>query len=74
MNNPNCDGAGPHCAGPVKVLPMHKFETHHGNLILCRNCFNREIEFRAIRNQRLAKDCAFALPSWDSLKVYEVGR
>lgn len=41
-----------------------------GNMILCRNCFNRELSWREQRNRELSKDCAFALPTWDSLEIY----
>jgi len=70
MKNPNCDND--HCwdeNGEVRVLPMHKLE-NHGNLILCRACFNYEIRYRRERNRDLAPDCAFDLPTWESLKVY----
>ena len=67
--NPNCDGSGPCSFGEVRVLPLGS-EPHHGNLILCRSCFNREIAFRQDRNKELSKDCAFNLPTWDSLEVY----
>jgi len=34
-------------------------------------CFNREIAYRRERNRELSPECAFALPAWESLKVYE---
>lgn len=67
--NWNCDGAGPHQEGAVRVLPMGK-NPDHGNLILCLNCYCREMAFRRERNRELAADCAFDLPSWETLKVY----
>ncbi len=67
MKNPNCDGSGP-CIlnGEVRVLPTGG----DSNGLLCRLCFNREIAFRKDRNKELSKDCAFALPKWESLRVY----
>jgi len=64
--NWNCDGSGPHTAGEVRVLPTGG----DSNAILCRSCFDREIAYRRERNRELSKDCAFKLPTWDSLKVY----
>ncbi len=70
MQNWNCDGSGPHCGPEVRVLRIGA-TADQGNMILCRNCFNREIDFRVERNRELAKDCAFQLPAWDSLEVYK---
>lgn len=69
MKNDNCDGSGPCYPGKVRVLPIGT-NPHHGNLILCRACYLREIAVRKDRNTDLAKDCQFALPTWESLKVY----
>lgn len=68
--NPNCDGSGPHKAGEVRVLPVSSI-ADHGNMILCQMCFNREIAWRKERNRELSQECWFALPAWESLKVYE---
>jgi hypothetical protein len=43
--NWNCDGAGPHTAGEVRVYPLGA----GGNLILCCNCFARENNYRLTR-------------------------
>lgn len=67
MINWNCDGSGPHTPGEVRVLPYGG----DGNLILCYNCYLREMRFRKERNRDLSKDCQFKLPQWDDLKVYE---
>jgi hypothetical protein len=67
--NPNCDGSGPHDPGEVRVLPLGS-QPNHGNLILCRQCFGRELSFRRERNWSLSKDCKFKLPPWESLEVY----
>lgn len=69
MNNCNCDGSGPHSGPEVRVLPLGK-NPHHGNLILCRNCHARELEWRKERNPELAEDCRYDLPAWESLEVY----
>ena len=66
MINPMCDGSGPCSFGEVRVLPTGG----DGNAILCRNCFNREIEYRVERNRDLSPDCRFALPAWGSLEIY----
>lgn len=65
-HNPNCDGSGPCLPGQVRVLPTGG----DSSAILCRSCFNREIAYRRDRNRELAKDCAFALPQWEQLKIY----
>ncbi len=66
--NPNCDGNN--CilpGGEVRVLP---YSCDGGNLILCSNCFRREIKWRKERNKDLMKEAQFDLPEWDCLKVY----
>jgi len=68
-NNPNCDGSGPHAAGEVRILPVSA-NPDHGNMILCRNCYHREIAYREDCNKTLASNDQFALPVWDSLKIY----
>ena len=70
LHNNNCDGD--HCAaetGEVRVLPLGK-NSYHGNLILCRSCFDHEIRYRRERNTDLTADCRFALPTWESLEDY----
>lgn len=69
MQNWNCDGSGPHSGPEVRILRIGA-TADQGNMILCRNCFNREIAFREDRNRDLGKDCQFELPAWDSLEVY----
>lgn len=71
MTNPNCDHEK--CAsetGEVRVLPLTK-DPHHGNLILCRACYAYELGWRIMRNKELSKEAQYALPAWESLKVYE---
>ena len=69
MNNPMCDGSGPCADGEVRVLPVGS-SPHHGNMILCRLCFGRELAWRRDRNHDLAKDCQFKLPAWETCEVY----
>jgi len=66
-----CDGG--YCdrnEGEVRVLPTGG----EGNMILCFACYRAEITWRKQRNRELSPDCQFALPSWDSLKVYPKDR
>lgn len=68
MQNQNCDGGV--CLsskGEVRVFPTGG----GGNAILCKACYFHEIAYRKDRNKDLDKDNQFALPAWDSLKVYE---
>lgn len=69
MKNPMCDGSGPCDPGAVRVLPLGG-NPHHGNLILCRCCFERELAYRRDRNRDLAPSAAFALPKWTDLQPY----
>lgn len=67
MTNPNCDGG--QCrkvTGEVRVLPTGG----DSNGILCRDCYAYEMQFRRERNRDLSPDCQFALPAWESLRVY----
>lgn len=69
--NPNCCGG--HCLfdeGEVRVLPLGKIPDH-GNLILCRYCFEHEMNYRRDRNRELSREAQFQIPTWDSLKVNE---
>lgn len=69
MNNPNCDGGGPCKPGEVRKLP---YGSSGGNLILCRNCYEKEIAWRKEANQRYRD--AFSrddTPAWDTLAVVE---
>lgn len=64
-----CDGSGPCDPGRVRVLPIGP-SPHHGNLILCRCCFERELAYRLERNRELSTDCAFKLPKWTDCEIY----
>jgi hypothetical protein len=67
VQNPNCDGSGPHALNPeVRVLPAGG----ESNLILCENCYAHEIAYRRSRNQSLSESAQFKLPEWKTLTVY----
>jgi hypothetical protein len=68
-HNPNCDGSGPCLKGEVRVLPLGT-SPHHGNIILCKNCFRHEINWRYERNTELSRDCQFRTPEWLECKLY----
>lgn len=72
MDNPNCDGNGPHAGGGVRLLSLGA-NPYHGGLILCRSCHRSELRWRRLRNRELAEFAKFTLPEWDSLQVYEGG-
>jgi len=63
-----CGGSGPHSGNEVRVLP-HTKTPLHGNDILCRSCFNREIAYRRERNLRLADFAKYDTPAWEDLRV-----
>ena len=69
FQNTSCDGAGPCDPGRVRVLPVSS-DPHYGNMILFRNCFDREIAFRVMRNSNLHPDLQFSLPEWTRLAIY----
>ena len=64
----NCDGSGPHAEGAVKVMRCGG----SSNLILCRNCWQRELNYRHMRNRDLGRDFKFDLPAWETAEVYAV--
>lgn len=64
--NPNCQGS--HCtkpAGQVRKLPAGG----DSNMILCKECFKHEIEFRKQRNND-GSGATFELPRWSDLDPY----
>lgn len=68
IKNPNCDGE--HCTsdkGEVRVLPVGEC----GKFILCRSCYEYEINYRQWRNQDLENAAQYPLPSWASLTIYQ---
>ena len=69
MNLNNRCGGG-HCQnaeGEVRWLPTGG----DSNAILCRACFEHEMNYRRDRNRELAPECAYALPRWEDLKRNE---
>lgn len=66
-NRYDCDGSGPHNPGTIRTLPTGS----DGNVLLCRACFTREIQWRRQRNIGLEDWARFELPAWDSLTTYE---
>jgi hypothetical protein len=67
VHNYNCDGGN--CTtedGEVRRLPCGRSL----NLILCRECYDREMDFRQRRNTSSGKSL-FQLPKWEELKVVE---
>ena len=65
-----CGGQGPHSGSEVRLLP-HSNTSLHGNDILCRACFNREIAYRRERNRDLGKFAQYDLPAWEDCEVYK---
>ena len=69
IDNPNCDGAGPHDSGEVRRFPTGG----GGAAILCRRCYVTEYTWRRQRNLELATaktGTAFDTPVWGDLEVY----
>jgi len=66
MINSMCDGSGPCNMGEVRVLPTGG----DSNAILCRGCYERELDYRRERNRDLEAFAQFKLPTWESLAVY----
>lgn len=67
--NNDCCGNGPHTAGEVRLMP-HSDTPLHGNDILCRSCWLRELSYRRERNRDLAEFARYSLPAWETEKVY----
>lgn len=67
VKNWNCDGSGPCSEGSVKLLPLGG----GANLILCKNCWNREMEYRKTRNLSLGTFAQYDIVRWEDGKLYE---
>ncbi len=52
----------------VRVLPLGR-SPHHGNLILCRRHYQREMTYRRERARETGAD-KWEFPEWDTLDVY----
>lgn len=73
MKNPNCDlGECTSSNTEVRLLPLGR-DPYHGNIILCRSCFEHEMQYR--RDQAHDTGCPENWDTdvtWESLKIYEV--
>ena len=68
MKNDNCDNNKClYAGGKVRLLQGGG----GGNLILCRACYQFEINYRNQRNRDLDADHQFLTPEWRTLEVYE---
>jgi hypothetical protein len=62
----SCDG-GHLTINPVKVLPISKAG---GNLIVCYQCFLKEMKAR-IKGAKINGKDKYDFPKWDELKEYK---
>ncbi len=69
MENNNCSGSGPHASGECRVMPTGG----GGNMIFCRYCWERELQYRGERNHSVLHPVAFPfdLPRWENAAVHE---
>ncbi len=65
-----CFGAGPCEPGDVRVLPMMPGDSPHAHLLLCRQCFDKELAYRRQRNPDLPLNHLYDLPAWETLPVW----
>ena len=63
--NDNCDGAGPHVEGEVRLIRHDRGEEER----VCRACHGRRIRWRSRQNNS-SKAQVFTIHSWDELEVY----
>lgn len=69
MRNWDCEKG--ECVDPTS--DVRKLPTGGGaNAILCRSCFENEIQYRKDRNKTLHPEERFATPRWEDLEVYEI--
>lgn len=70
MDNPNCDGAGPHAAGETRLYPLSTKAADGGsNLILCRRCWDHENRYRADRARKFKNPENWPQEDWNTAKV-----
>lgn len=67
--NPNCDGAGPHLSGQVRVYPAGG----GGNFILCRLCWFAENRYAEERGRETGQPQNWPEQSWPDARIYESG-
>jgi hypothetical protein len=67
LQNWNCDGAGPHASGTVKLYPLGG----GANLILCAYCWERENLYRKRRGRETGAPENWPFENWDAGKVYQ---
>lgn len=68
IHNNNCDGSNCKCeTGPVKYIPLGD-----GGLILCKACYQHEMNWRRGCNRELLKENRFDLPTWQQLEIYKI--
>ena len=65
IKNYKCEGT--HCISANSEVRWLR-TGNDSNAILCRPCFNHEMDFRRERNLELHPDCAFPIPRWQDLK------
>lgn len=68
-HNPNCDGA--HCksmSGPVRILLIAGSGANSSNAILCKECYNYEMNYR--RNANRDYPGKFDIPRWEDCELY----
>lgn len=63
-----CDGPGPHSTKKeVRLLPTGG----GGHVIVCHQCYVKEMAYRRSHNQRLSTSLQYPLPPWESLMVFK---
>lgn len=72
MHNKNWNCDGDHCtheSAEIRILPTGG----SSNALLCRACFNHELQYRKQRNKELGSAFKFDIPDWYDLKLYDPG-
>lgn len=68
------DGCEGQPGGEVRLLP-YSSDPHYG-MVLCRSCYEQQIQYRRERNQELDPDATwdqniYACPKWTDLQIYK---
>jgi hypothetical protein len=66
----NCDQCG-EPAAEVRRLPWNEEDDYGGASLLCRACFDAEMQHRRELNAKAEPGLRWTIPTWESLKVYE---